>query len=209
MSTAKLGLCLIAVSLMACTESDTLGKVTHLDASTDEDASTPALRYWVGTVEDSDIRLGVAQEPERARVFFCGGPSSYATATRWVVTTLAADGGFEFEDEGWRVSGQLSDDEIAGTLRLGSDESRDFSASPVRKGTIAGLYEGTADCGRVGLIVSQADKREEPTGQGACVGAGHPPEQVNPILPIALSGGEIRVEIGDAESSVRPAGPPP
>ena len=91
MSTAKLGLCLIAVSLMACTESDTLGKVTHLDAGADEDASTPALRYWVGTVEDSDIRLGVAQEPERARVFFCGGPSSYATATRWVVTMRLPD----------------------------------------------------------------------------------------------------------------------
>lgn len=209
MSTAKLGLCLIAVSLTACTESATLGKVRHLDASTDEDASSPALRYWVGTVDDSDIRLGVAQEPDRARVFFCGGPSSYATSTRWVVTTLAADGGFEFEDDSWRVTGELSDDAIAGKLRLGSDESHDFSASPVRKGTIAGLYEGMADCGRIGLIVSQADRDDEPSGQGACVGMGHPPEQVNPILPIALSGDEIRVEVGGAESSVRPAGPPP
>jgi hypothetical protein len=209
MSVAKVGLSFIAVicSVTACSDSQALGKVGRPDAG--EDASTPALRYWVGAVEDSDIRLAVREESDRARVFFCGGPSSYASATRWLVRELAADGGFVIDEDGWQGSGKLSDDEIAGELKLGSEPSRDFSATPVREGTIAGLYEGLSDCGRIGLIVTQASEDDAPTGQGACVGPGHPPEQVNPILPIALDAGEIRVEAGGVESSVRAAGPPP
>jgi hypothetical protein len=211
MSAAKLGLFSIAVMscVTACSDSIEVGKVRRAHPDAGEDASMPALRYWVGAVDDSDIRLGVAQESDQARVFFCGGPSSYASATRWVVTALAADGGFEFDEGGWHVSGELSDDAIAGQLRLGSDDSREFSASPVSKGTIAGLYEGLADCGRIGLIVTQASKGNEPSGQGACVGTGHPPEQVNPILPIALKAGEIRVEVGGQVSALRAAGPAP
>jgi hypothetical protein len=211
MSITKLSLFTITVicSVTACTDSDELGKVRPAHRDAGEDASTPALRYWVGTVDDSDIRLGVAQEPDQVRVFFCGGPTSYASATRWVMPPLAADGGFEFDGDGWHVSGNLSDDAIAGKLRLPSEPDREFSASPVREGTIAGLYEGQAGCGRLGLIVTQAREDDEPSGQGACVGTGHPPEQVNPILPIALKGGEIRVEVGGQESSVRAAGPVP
>jgi hypothetical protein len=210
MSLANVGLLIAFVCcLAACSSSERGGTVRSTRADAGEDASTPALHYWVGAVDDSDIRLGVAQEGDRARVFFCGGPSSYESATRWVVTPLAADGGFEFDDGGWQVSGKLSDDAIAGKLKLGSNDAHDFSASPVRKGTIAGLYEGMADCGRVGLIVSQTNADEEPSAQGACVGTGHPPEQVNPILPVALSGGEIAVEVAGHASAVHPAGPAP
>jgi hypothetical protein len=90
-----------------------------------------------------------------------------------------------------------------------NDEKHSFSAVRVAPGTIAGLYEGTSDCGRIGLIVSQPDVDSDPHGQGACVGEGHAPEQVNPILPIALVDGMIRVEIGETEASVQEAAPAP
>jgi hypothetical protein len=207
---AKLGLfaLVLTCSALACSDSAELGEVRPARPDAGEDAG-PALRYWVGEVEDSDIRLGVAEADDQARVFFCGGPSSYATSTRWLLRPLAADGGFEHDEGGWQVSGTLSDDAITGTLRIGSEDSREFSARPVRKGTIAGLYEGQADCGRIGLIVNQADEDELPSAQGACVGTGHPPEQVNPILPIARKAGEIRVEVDGQESGVRLAGPLP
>ena len=208
--TAKLALSVITLICCAvgCSDSGKLGEIRPARPDAGEDAGPP-LRYWVGTVENSDIRLGVAQADEQARLFFCGGPTSYASSTRWVVSMLAADGGFEFDEGGWQISGALSDDAIRGRLRLGSEDSREFSAAPVRNGTIAGLYEGLADCGRIGLIVTQTDKAERPSAQGACVGTGHPPEQVNPILPVALKRGEIQVDVGGQQSSVRPAGPPP
>ncbi|HKU41887.1 MAG TPA: hypothetical protein VJR89_27205 [Polyangiales bacterium] len=175
-----------------------------------QDAAAPVLQYWVGAVEDSDIRLGVAEQGERARLFFCGGPKSYETSTRWVVVDLAADGGgFELDDGDWQIAGTLGDDALRGKVRIGSGDARSFAARPTSDDTLAGLYEGMADCGRVGLIVTQAERSDEPTGQGACVGTGHPPEQVNPILPIALQNDAIGVEIGGREASVRPAAGPP
>lgn len=177
----------------------------------DDDAGTTAqLSRWVGKVEGGDVLLGVvADGAGRARVFFCGGPSSYATSTRWVLSAVDRDGAFSYDEMGWRVTGEIEAGRIRGRLELGDDEGHAFSAEPVRTGTLAGLYEGQSECGRVGLIVLQDSASSTPRGQGACVGPGHVPEQVSPILPITLEAGAIAVEIGDAKAQVRPAGPAP
>lgn len=169
------------------------------------DASTEPLRL-VGAVEDSDIRLGAVVEGRRARLFFCGGDSSYETATRWIVVDLDADGRFDYDDLGLRATGRLRSESLDGQWSAG-DEQHAFEASPIRADTLAGLYEGTAECGRIGLIVTQSAADDEPSAQGACVGPGHLPKQVHPILPVALEDGEIRVEIAGNESRVHPATP--
>jgi hypothetical protein len=206
--------------IVACKDADrgSLRRYRDVDASKDterdaeaEDAAAleASVERWVGTVDDSDIQLGaVIENRDSARLFFCGGPSSYATATRWIILPVAADGGFEFDDGGWTVRGTLSRAALSGTVEQ-NGESHRFSALKTASGTIAGLYEGAADCGRVGLIVAQPDSKTDPKGQGACVGDGHPPEQVNPILPVSLEDGAIQVKIGDAETAVREAAPPP
>lgn len=57
------------------------------------------------------------------------------------------------------------------------------------------LYEGLADCGRIGLIVTQATAYDVPTAQGACTGAdAEPAQRVNPIEPIHSEQGKIRVQ---------------
>jgi hypothetical protein len=210
----------------ACKDADrgTVRRLRERDASTDSDRAANAadasetdsaaaleapIERLVGTVDDSDIRLGaVIENGDRVRLFFCGGSSSYATATRWLLVPIAAHGGFEFDDGGWTIHGMLSHAALSGTVQQ-NGESRRFSALEVATGTIAGLYEGAADCGRIGLIVSQPDSNSDPTGQGACVGDGHPPEQVNPILPVSLENGAIHVKIGEIESEVRAAAPAP
>jgi hypothetical protein len=180
------------------------------DASDEADAAVEAsIQRLVGTVDDSDIRVAaVVEDNANARVFFCGGPSSYETATKWIVVPVAAEGGFDFDADGWKVRGTLTRSALSGTVER-ADQSRRFSALKVAAGTIAGLYEGTADCGRVGLIVAQPDEDADPIGQGACVGDGHTPEQVNPILPVSLKEGAIQVTIGEMEASVREAAPAP
>lgn len=209
----------LTTAATACKDTDTgsLRRWRGVDASTDEskdaasdsaDAAIAAsILRLVGSVEDSDIRLAaVIENTARARLFFCGGATSYATATKWIFAPLAADGGFEFDADGWKVHGTLTRAALSGSVEQ-NDQSRRFSAIEIASGTIAGLYEGAADCGRVGLIVAQPDADADPIGQGACVGDGHAPEQVNPILPVALKDGEIQVKIGETEASVREAAP--
>jgi hypothetical protein len=206
--------------IVACKDADrgTLRRYRDIDASketerdaeaADAAASEASIERLVGAVDDSDIQLGaVIENADSARLFFCGGATSYATATRWILLPVAADGGFEFDDSGWMVRGTLEHAALSGTVEQ-NGESRHFSARKIATGTIAGLYEGAADCGRVGLIVTQPDSKADPAGQGACVGDGHPPEQVNPILPVSLDAGAIRVKVGETETSVREAAPAP
>jgi hypothetical protein len=59
------------------------------------------------------------------------------------------------------------------------------------------LWEGQGECGRLGLIVTQASPTTKIQAQGACVGDGHQPEQVNPITPIASENGKVPVEAPD------------
>jgi hypothetical protein len=179
------------------------------DAETPDAAVEASILRLVGSVDDSDMRVAaVVEDRANARLFFCGGPSSYASSTKWIIVPIAAHGVVDFDADGWKVHGTLTGAALSGTVEQ-NDQRRRFSALPIASGTIAGLYEGTADCGRVGLIVSQPDADADPTGQGACVGEGHDPEQVNPILPVALEDGAIRVEIGELESSVHEAAPAP
>jgi hypothetical protein len=215
---------LSASAIVACKDPDngTLRRAHPVDAATERDASEPSdsgkraerdasthsVQRFVGTLNGGDVRVAAVLEGDdvhRARVFFCGGPSSFATATQWILTDLAADGGIAFDDMGVKVEAKVAGGKLAGTFEK-NGESHDFSAAKIEPDTIAGLYEGLSDCGRVGLIVSQKSSSAEPEGQGACVAMNHPPQQVNPILPIALEGGEIRVKIGETEVSVSEAG---
>jgi hypothetical protein len=211
----KLALCIAVVSasgIVACKDTDngTLRLARPKDAGTERDASdasTDSVERFVGSVEDTDVRVGavIGEDPERARIFFCGGPETYATLTQWILVDVAANGDIVFEDDAVSVHAKLTGEKLEGKFEK-SGELHDFNAAKVASKTIAGLYEGLSDCGRVGLIVTQASSNDEPEGQGACVSMNHPPEQVNPILPVALSGGEIKVTIGDTEASVSEAG---
>ena len=91
---------------------------------------------------------------------------------------------------------------MCGEVELGDDVTRFFRAERVAPMTLAGLYEGTADCGRLGLIVSQANKDALPTAQGACADTTEEPaQQVSPIAPITSEAGKIPVRLpggGDA-----------
>jgi len=89
---------------------------------------------------------------------------------------------------------------VHGSATLGDSGTLGFSAVPVVSGTIAGLYEGTGTCGKIGLIVTQASQADAPSAQGACIGTGLNPSvaQVNPLLPLArASDGTIEVTVGN------------
>jgi hypothetical protein len=156
---------------------------------------------WVGEVEDSDVRVGIVADATRARLFFCGGAGSYATATRWFAFDEIAEGSVHFADDTWQVNARIEPRRVSGDVTHDNGEVRVFSAERVAPGTLAGLYEGQADCGRLGLIVVQPNKNTPIAAQGACVGSGHAPEQVNPILPVAQDVGAIAVQAPGVEAA--------
>jgi len=149
----------------------------------------------IGQVEDSDVRVGALADGARIRVFLCGGPSSYASATHWLRAELDRDGRFRAESDVLELSGSIADG-VLEAERVLDGERTVVRAERVRAGTLAGLYEAKAECGTVGLIVAHDEPDADPVAQGACVGGGHLPDQVNPIEPIARDrSGSIAVEV--------------
>jgi hypothetical protein len=194
---------LFALSAIACDGE------SEREPDSDSSDAGHALDVLVGEVEDSDVRVGVLAGGDRLRVFLCGGPTSYETATRWVRTELEPGGDFHFSSDelALELTGTLVDGELEAEL-ISDGERAVLSARRVRPDTLAGLYEARAECGTVGLIVAQDEPDSEPSAQGACVGDGHLPDQVNPIKPISRErDGTIAVEIvrGDEETRVEVA----
>lgn len=161
---------------------------------------------YVGEVDDSDVRVAVVADAEHARVFFCGGDSSYASDTHWFAVDVTGDT-FDADDGAWQLHATRGDDGVLGDVQHGDEAARSFTTSRVVSGTLAGLYEGTGHCGRIGLIVAQTSPHADVHAQGACVGDGHDPEQVNPIFPIALMQGGVQVQAPgeDAQPVLEPA----
>jgi hypothetical protein len=189
----------------------------HVDARGPEsDAGGAAsLRFFTGTVEGTDARIAVVAAKHHARLYFCGGDSTYMTLSRWVPAVIDPSGDLEPDtaaELGWVVTGVLSGDVLDGLLRPGDASSYRFHAALVAHATIAGLYEGASTCGKVGLIVSQASSSESPVAQGACISSSGDGmadiHQVNPVAPLErTSDGTIAVQVaGTSETlSLTPA----
>jgi len=165
-------------------------------ATTNSGAAARA--QWVGVVEGTDVRMAMIVGPGKARVYFCGGELSYANATRWI--EFPYDGGehIEFEDGDWHLHGHLLLARLKGEVELGDHVERAVRADVARPGTLAGLYEGEADCGRVGLIVIQSSGAEPALAQGACTNLRDASSRpIEAILPVAAEAGGIRVRLSD------------
>lgn len=183
-----------AATLLAggCGDDAEPGAANKPDSGTLHDAPGRVLARLVGGVEETDVRVAILLGADKVRLFFCGGAESYATATRWF--NLEADHeDVEFEDDTWRIHAHVLFDTLLGEVERTGDAARMFKAHRFDPTTLTGLYEGEADCGRLGLIVTQ-DTDGNVTAQGACTGsAGKRPQQVKLIEPITSEEGMIRV----------------
>jgi hypothetical protein len=188
-----------------------------LTASCSDPSSTQApversAKSWVGSVEGSDVAVGVVFAEQRAVLFFCGGDSSYELSTHWFSSALPKSAPFSISDGPWRVSGEEQESGFSGTVE-NADAIQAFNANPVAPGTSAGLYDARSPCGHVGLIVRQDSASDEPAAQGTCLDviAGKVVvEQVNPVVPLARdeeSGILVTVPATDEQVIVHPLAP--
>jgi hypothetical protein len=216
----SLRIALFALAATAGCSNDGSGRSTRpTDAADHADARGPSgdaggttsLRFFTGTVEGTDARIGVVAAKHHARLYFCGGDSTYTMLSRWVPATIDSSGNLTPDpaaEMGWVVTGTISSDAVDGSLRPGDAASYRFHAAPVADGTIAGLYEGTSPCGKVGVIVSQGSSGESPVAQGACItssGSGSADiHQVNPVGPLERDADEtISVEVSGTSETLR------
>jgi hypothetical protein len=189
----------------------TLGCAACSSSST----SSAAPRVFTGEVDGMDVRVAVVATTHHARVFFCGGDASFATSTHWFLVDIGVSGQLaspSSADGGLSFGGQVGDADVRGSFVTGDGKSHMFVASPVSAGTIAGLYEAPAPCGKIGLIVAQSSTAASATGQGACVGSpgangATPVEQVTPLRPLTrAANGTIRVTVAGSTAPIA-AGP--
>jgi|GEM_PF-6456152 len=195
----RVAIVLTAQLLIAgCDEAD----APMLDAGVIEQATQARLVRWVGVIEDTDVKVAAVLGKGQARLYFCGGAATYLTTTHWFDLAFT-DEHLEYSDDTWRIHAHLTAGGVLGEVERTGDSLRMFNAQPFERATIAGLYEGKAACGRLGLIVTQATARDEPTAQGACVGsAGEPTIQAIPITPIALEDGKVAVRTPGDEDEI-------
>jgi hypothetical protein len=205
-----MALFLYAVCVVAsgCGDDDAAPSTTRgssaRDAAGDDDAGGTPLRVLVGKVSASDIAVAAVVADRHARLFFCGGPNSYASATHWFQVSLNDHSFDQSAPDGARVDGQVTSSKVTGGIVQDGEQTQLFNTYLIRDGTLAGLYEASAPCGKVGLIVTQPSPKDPARGQGACVGDGHLPQQVNPILPISLEhDGTIAVEVATEQGTQR------
>jgi hypothetical protein len=198
---ASRGLCVAALAIFAF----------GCGADAKPSATQPPARVWVGAVEGTEVKVALADRNGAVELFFCGGPDSFATNTRWFVEGALLDAPFSFTSGGWSVKGDVRERVASGNVQADNDEPAAWTAAAADPATIAGLYEGSAPCGKLGLIVSQPTADDEPTGQGACLrveGERVTVEQVNPVrLTQRSAAGEIAVTVASAPEerfTVRP-----
>lgn len=186
-------------------------------------AEAPHTGVSVGAATNHDARLGVVRSDQQILAYVCGGPSSYATHSRWfrgpAGTELSARS-LTIESEGWELALELDGDELRATLRdpNAAGETIAFTENaPAAEGTMAGLYSALDRGCRTGVIVFQASADQAPALQGTwCDDSGNF-QQVertisNPALDRSsarMTGFEVEVQRPDGRAilQVEPAAP--
>lgn len=154
---------------------------------------------YTGTLEGSDVRLGIAREAGALVAYVCGGPSTYTTHSRWFSGSVHA-GGAALEKDGWTLELGFEGTEAAGTLRAPDGAALAFTAAAGDGDTSTGVYDATDDGCRTGVLVVQERADGAPLLQGTWCDRSGDVAQVEPgvRMPRGRAGFEVMVN--------RPAG---
>jgi hypothetical protein len=154
---------------------------------------------YVGTVDGTDVAVGLVTDGSYTALFFCGGPASYATATKWFRFAESNDS-FTAQSGTWIATGATNADGASGTLDRGSGQLLTWSASRVPEGSIMGLYESIDATGTAGVIVrSETDASGT---QGALIDPERAIAQIIPIRPLEQTDHGLHVSIDGRDAFI-------
>ena len=147
---------------------------------------------YVGTIVNTDVSVGVATDGSHYAVFFCGGPSSYATSTKWFHVAGESDV-FDASKDNWNVAATVGSSTVSGTVDRGDGVKLAWSANRVFGDTPAGLYQSATASGTAGVVVLSAT--DSAGTQGAFIDSQQKIEQIIPIFPLDLEPQGLKVQI--------------
>ena len=156
---------------------------------------------YVGAVQGTDVAVGLVTDGSHTALFFCGGPSSFATSTKWLRFARSGDT-FDQSNGAWKVAGALDGASASGTVDRGDGQALSWSATRVDDGSPEGLYESVSGSGTGGVVV-----RGPSDAQGAFTDPQQKITQIIPIFPLDLEPQGLRVSIGGASAFVPRATP--
>jgi hypothetical protein len=153
---------------------------------------------YVGGIDGTDVAVGLVTDGAYTALFFCGGPTSFGTATKWFRFGETNDA-FTAHAGSWTATGTTSADGASGTLDRGNGQTLAWSASRVPDGSIIGLYESIDATGTAGVVV----RSEDASGtQGAFIDAQRAIEQIIPIRPLEQTDRGLHVQIDGRDAFV-------
>lgn len=182
--------------------------------SHDEPAPTGPAAVYTGTLPGTDAVFALSWSGNDVVSYVCGGDETYATMSRWFCGEPGTGSGgpyFYRQFDGWVLDVSIGDATLEGTLQAPSGEVYPVSARAAPEGTIAGLYAPSEVGGcETGVVVRQRTADDTPVVQGTSCEHDRF-EQVTPVLPVALTDGQLQVVVrraaGEETLWVRPVQP--
>lgn len=154
---------------------------------------------YVGTVDGTDVAVGIVSDGSHVALFFCGGPTSFATSTKWFHFS-GSDTSFTATADAWKAIGSSDGTTATGTVDRGDGQPITWSATRTADGAIMGLYESRDATGTSGVIVRSASDATE--AQGAFIDKALTIEQIIPIFPLDLESRGLHVTIAGQDAFV-------
>ena len=155
----------------------------------------PLARIATGVVTGTDIYVATLYEDDRAMAYFCGGPTTIATHTRWFSGMPAQEGAFDLTHDGWRVEFDASADGATGTLSDPDGEQYTFTTESTEDLSTGGLYMAQLDGCRVGVVVLDDSGLSAIQGSHVCEGAEASAVQVIILSPALSDDGGLEVSV--------------
>jgi hypothetical protein len=151
---------------------------------------------YVGMVDGTDVAVGLVTDGSNAALFFCGGPSSFATSTKWFRLPTSASS-FTATKDNWSAQVTTTANAANGTVDRGDGQTLTWSAVHVPGDSVEGLYGSSTSAGTSGVVV-----RGVATTQGAFISAQLTVEQIIPIFPLDVQSAGLHVQIAGSDAFV-------
>ena len=139
-----------------------------------------------------DAAIAVATRGAEVSVYLCGGPSTFASLTRWFEGAVGADERLSLtSDDGAVLTGDLA----AGRGEIATPDGQTLAYRVSAAGAaVEGLYEAEGAC-HAGVVAGDLDGDGQTHFQGAACDAEGKVAQVTPILPVAVTERGLAVRV--------------
>jgi hypothetical protein len=166
-------------------------------------APTTGTTLFVTSALDGDdpVSIAVITDGSRIAAYACASDMARDPYPGWFIGDVAPDGRFALSLDGWSFVGAIEQDRARGTIHEPDGSVVPWSSSRTSQSTLTGLYKDDSDpttCSAT-VIVLADDPTQPPIVRGAWCDV----MQVTPVVPIALVGDRMAVDVPMPKAPLR------